>query len=278
MKPEEWERLLLYTTDRVLRKVGKQARKGDRGESVGIGASGDKTLRADKVAEDELMRALLGVKGTRVLSEEAGLQGEAGAETLAVIDPLDGSSNFERGIPFYCTSVAVAEGEYLDAITVGVVRDLVTGDVYHAVRGRGARKNGTRVRTSGVKDVSQAVLGVDVSRAGPELAARLAPLIGGAMRQVHFGANALELCYVSDETLDAFVDVRNSIRITDIAAAYLIAVEAGATITDEKGSTLRARFDLQHRLSLVASANESLHKRVLRLCSPAGNAKGAASL
>lgn len=271
MKPEEWEELLLGATERVKGKVSALARKGEGGNSVGVGASGDRTLLADKVAEDELMEALLSVTGTRVLSEEAGFRGDPEGSTLAVVDPLDGSSNFARGIPFYCTSVAVVEGKSLGDIKVGVVRDMVTGDVYHAVRGKGAKKNGVPVRTSGVTDVSRAVVGVDISRGSPELIGRLAPLINVISRQVHFGANALELSWVADGTIDAFVDMRDKIRITDLAAAYLVAAEAGAEISDARGEELRAVFDLEHRLSFVASANMRLHKEILRLCRPAGS-------
>ena len=265
MKPEEWEKLLLGATERVQGRISTVARSRERGRYVGIGASGDRTLLADKVAEDELMKAVLGVRGTKVLSEEAGFRGDEDGDTLAVVDPLDGSSNFARGVPFYCTSVAVVEGNSFEDIRVGVVRNLVTGDVYHAVRGKGAKKNGAPVRASRVSDVSRAVIGVDISRGSSELIAGLTPLIVVASRQVHFGANALELSCVSDGTIDAFVDIRGKIRITDLAAAYLVAAEAGAVISDAQGRKLRAAFDLKHRLSFVASANVHLHKEILRL-------------
>ena len=102
---------------------------------MGVGAAGDRTIYADRLAEVILLKRLGEVDGVRVLSEEAGDAGDPDGSTLAVVDPLDGSSNFERGIPFYCTSVAVAEGGTLDGILAGVVRDLVTGDAYSARRG-----------------------------------------------------------------------------------------------------------------------------------------------
>jgi len=272
VKPEEWEKLLLGATERVRGEVSKLAARGERAKSVGVGASGDRTLLADKVAEDVLLEMLLSVPRTKVLSEEAGFRGDG--DTLAVVDPLDGSSNFARGIPFYCTSVAMIEGNSLEDVKVGVVRDLLTGDVYHAVKGKGTKKNRARVHASQVAEVSQAVLGIDASRGSPELIARLAPLISAASRQVHFGANALELSYVSDGTIDAFVDIRGKIRITDLAAAYLVAAEAGVEITDSKGNELEVVFDLSHRLSFVASANLHLHKEVLKLCGPAGQGRG----
>jgi len=273
VKPEEWEKLLLGATERVRGEVSNLAVGGKRTQPVGVGASGDRTLLADQVAEDVLMEKLLSVAGTRVLSEEAGFKGDPDGDTLAIVDPLDGSSNFARGIPFYCTSVAVIEGDTLQDVKVGVVRDLLTGDVYHAIRGKGTKKNGIQVHTRQVADLSRAVLGIDVSREDSERVARLAPLISAASRQVHFGANALELSYVSDGTVDAFVDLRGKIRITDLAAAYLVASEAGATISDPQGNQLEAVFDLKHRLSFVASANLHLHKEILRLCGPDGQGK-----
>ncbi len=263
MTPREWERLLLRATERVRHRISPLARREGRGRTVGVGAAGDTTIYADKIAEDELL-AVLGSK-SRVLSEEAGSVGDTGSDTLAIVDPLDGSSNFERGIPFYCTSVAIAEGGSLEEIVVGVVRDLVTGDVYSAVRREGARKNGKKIHTSRTSDLSSAVVGVDLSRGGTEMARRLAPLVGTVRRQVHFGANALELCCMAEGRTDAFVDLRGRIRITDLAAAFLIAGEAGATLTQADGGNLAPSFDLSHRLSFVASANLGLHKQILEL-------------
>lgn len=263
MTPREWERLLLGATEEARRKVAPIALKEDRGRHVGVGAAGDSTIYADKVAEDELVRAL--GKGVRILSEEAGSVGDARSETLAVVDPLDGSSNFEHGIPFYCTSVAIAEGGSADDLVVGVVRDLVSGDVYSAVKGGGARKNGKKIVTGRTAEISRAVVGVDVSGGGTGLARRLAPLAGAARRQVHLGANALELCYVAEGRTDAFVDLRGIIRVTDVAAAFLIAREAGATVTRGDGRRLDLVFDLSHRLGLVASATPELHKQILEI-------------
>ena len=196
--------------------------------------------------------------------------GKSEAKTLAIVDPLDGSSNFERGIPFYCTSVAVAEGETVDDISVGVVRDLVNGDVYHARKGEGARKNGRFIGTSANSDLSRGVVGVDISRSTPGLVAGLGLLVSSIKRQVHLGANALELCYLADGAIGAVGDVRGKIRIAAVAAAYLIATEAGATVTDTFGMKPAPRFDLDHRFSFVGAANPTLHREILRLCRTPG--------
>ena len=264
MNPDEWEKRLLAATAKVQAKVAVLASNEGRNRSVGVGASGDKTILADKAAEDILLRSILGAGSIRVLSEEAGAVGEEGAELLAVIDPLDGSSNFESGIPFYCTSVAIVEGPSTE-VTFGLVRDLVSGDVYLARKGIGATKNGKPIRTSKATDLSTAVVGVDLSRSPTSQLNSLARLISGAKRVVHLGANALEVCYLAEGRTDAFVDLRGRIRVTDFAAAWLIAREAGASITGPAGEDIEVEFDLQHRLSFVASANRDLHSRLLEL-------------
>lgn len=260
-----WESLLESATERVQLTVSAIALGGDRGLVVGTGASGDKTLLADKEAEDELTRALLRVDGIGVLTEEAGKRGDPNARLLAIVDPLDGSSNFMRGIPFYCTSIAIAKGGSLSGVLFGIVRNLVTGDVYSARKGKGATKNGMPIFRSSPKSPRDSVMGIDLSRADPTLIRALAPLVAGVGRHVHFGANALELCYLAEGRIDAFVDVRRKMRITDFAAGYLIAKEAGATITGPGGTRLTPAFDLEHRFSYVAAANPALHKKILGL-------------
>ncbi|MDG6985259.1 MAG: hypothetical protein JRM73_00745 [Nitrososphaerota archaeon] len=266
MNAVEWEEFLFASTARVWQKVAPLAKKGGRGRTVGTGAAGDMTIYADKLAEDLLIGDLKKTAGVRILSEEAGAVGPRDGSALAVVDPLDGSSNFERGIPFYCTSVAIVTGKSIDDTSVGVVRDLVTGDVYSARKGEGAKKNGKRIRTSRTVDSAKSLVGVDISRSPPGLVRALAPLVEGVKRQVHLGANALELCYLAEGKTDSFVDLRGKMRVTDFAAANLIAREAGAVVTGSYGETLDVRFDLEHRFSFVASANPVLHRKVLSMC------------
>ena len=99
------------------------------------------------------------------------------------------------------------------------------------------------------------------------------PLVQGVKRQVHLGANALEVCYLAEGRIDSFVDLRGRMRITDFAGANLIALEAGAKISDAGGEDLDLHFDLEHRFSFVASANEEIHRKILGYCpKPGGRA------
>ncbi len=261
----EWEGILSDATRRARTAVARVADDGERTKKLGRGASGDTTLLADSEAEKELLSALLSVPGVRVLTEEAGEVGQPAAPFTAIVDPLDGSSNFERGIPFYCTSVAVTSDGTLGGVFVAAVRDLVRGDFFYAERGKGARKNGKAIRTSSVGELGLAVAGIDLSRATQEKVGRLAPLLTSVKRQVHFGASALELCFLAEGKMDAYVDVREKMRVIDFAGGYLIAKESGASITSDSGGTLSPRVDLNSRFSFIASANPELHAEFLRL-------------
>jgi len=259
----DWERTLQTATERVQKAVEKVVSSGERSTELGKGASGDITLVADRDAENELIATISEAASVRVLTEEAGETGTRGSGLTAIFDPLDGSSNFSRGVPFYCTSAAIADGDGLDSIRWAAVRNLVTGDFYFAEKGRGATKNGRRIGPSTVREVRKAIAAVDVSRAGVPLIGRLGPLISDLKREVHMGANALELCLVAEGATDAFVDIRGTMRIVDFAAAYLIAGEAGAVVTSPEGVKLELPLDLNVRFSYVASANRDLHEAIL---------------
>ena len=259
----DWKELILQSSERVQNTVERLQSSGTRTEVVGIGASGDKTLLADREAERTLIDALSKIGGVRIMSEESGEIGERGAKLLAIVDPLDGSSNFERQIPFYCTSIAMVKGSSLTNIEAALVRNLVTGDVYYAEKGKGATKNGKRIFTSKARELTKAVVGVDLSRIDERTYASLARLTTSANRQVHFGANALELCFLAEGIIDAFVDVRGKTRIVDFAGGYLIAKEAGATFSQKSGAELLPRLEMKERFDFVASANSWLHAVIL---------------
>jgi myo-inositol-1(or 4)-monophosphatase len=263
-----WEKLLAEATSRVQRSVSAVAANGGRGVVVGKGAAGDKTLLADLKAEEELSRALLRIEGVKLLSEESGNLGDPLSRTLLVIDPLDGSSNFERGLPFYCTSVALVEGRGLMGVRLAMVRNLVNGDVYYAAKGGGASKNGRRISTAKEGKLGKSVLDADLSGTPGATIAGLIPLLAGFKRVVHYGANALEMCLLAEGKIDAFVDVRGRMRVTDIAGGYLIAREAGATVSLTREPQSAPELSLEPRFNLIVSANQSIHRAIMRNLRP----------
>lgn len=261
----DWKQLLFEATERVQRVAENSSGERERGRVVGTGASGDRTLVVDRDAELEVLDSLSGIPSLRIISEEKGDFGGRDSEYTAIIDPIDGSSNYSRAIPFYCVSIGITKGSQLGDAAYAIVRNLVNGDAYYAERGKGSSKNGRPIRTSSETDIAEAVVGIDLSRADEITIGDLAPLVSKIKRQVHFGANALELCLMAEGKTEAFVDIRGKMRIVDTAAAYLIAREAGAVFSTSSGSELKPALEMGERFGFVASANATLHGKILGL-------------
>lgn len=229
------------------------AKDPQRNDKVGKGAGGNATSVADKVLEDAILAAAAKLK-VAVLSEEAGLVPRK-SKWLAVVDPLDGSRNAGRGIPFHCTSVAIApqrkDGTLAD-VAAGVIVNLVTGDVYHATQGGGAFANGKKVR-KGTFDAGEVVVGMIADYASTEIEEAHARR-GHHIRDL--GSAALELCLVGTGAMDAFLVRKPWLRVIDIAAATLFCREAGGSVIDPAtGRDLDMALDLKARAGLIAANN-----------------------
>jgi myo-inositol-1(or 4)-monophosphatase len=133
---------------RLFERIGKVRLRPFSTSALGKGASGDKTFPIDKEAEDLIVGAFeeLG-EPMSILSEEVGIKDIRGGGRLVIIDPIDGSKNAISGVPFYCSSIAVAEGDRVEDITLAYVTNLVTGDEFWAEKGKGAYFNGERIHT-----------------------------------------------------------------------------------------------------------------------------------
>ena len=114
--------------------------RADREPVVGDGVGGDETTAIDAAAERVILERLRAIDGATIVSEEVGELAGDGPLRI-VVDPIDGSLNAKRGIPFFSLSVAVAEGETMDDVVFGYVHDFGTGEEWTAVRGGGARLN-----------------------------------------------------------------------------------------------------------------------------------------
>src|SRR6185503_17642333 len=107
--------------------------RAQREPVVGAERGGDDTTAIDAAAERAILRHF---EGSRIVSEEVGIHGE-GPYTV-VIDPIDGSMNAKRGIPFFSISIAVADGESMDDVFFGYVYDFGAREEWTASRGEGA--------------------------------------------------------------------------------------------------------------------------------------------
>jgi len=172
-----------------------------------------------------------------ILGEESGFIGSEDAEYRWIIDPLDGTTNFIRGIPHYAVSIACL---YRGKIEHAVVVDPVRREEFTASRGRGAQLNGHRIRVSDLSSLDSALLGTGIpfkNHCDEQLPAYsksievLASQCAGIRRA---GAASLDLAYVAAGRLDAFWEV--GLAQWDIAAGVLLVREAGGLVADIDGS------------------------------------------
>lgn len=226
-----------------LREAGDAVREAvegleDPSEEVGVGADGKPSLRIDTAAEDAAVEVLRDLDA-RIVSEEAGVVGE-GSGTV-VIDPLDGTGNAIRGIPFYSFSAAhVEEG-------VALVMDLVGDDVFTCVDGV-SMLNGEEIRVSGEASLDTATVSLYTygTRRGEEVSY-------GARRTRTLGSAALELCYVASGALDGMASLRGGLSPTDYAAGRLVVEGAGGAV-EVRGEETVDRVD--RTVSLLAGPPE----------------------
>jgi myo-inositol-1(or 4)-monophosphatase len=241
--------------------------------NLGTGAGGDTMKPVDLAAETAIVDTLKehDVSFT-LISEESGVI-KFGAEAeccFVTVDPIDGTTNLMHGLPFYACSIALSRKRMLNSVYAGLVADLAHDVSYTAFEGRGAYRDGEKIETSKTTSLEDAVIGLDLNTYKvKEVVPKLTALIAETKHIRHFGANALELCYVANSLTDAFVDVRGKLRTTDVAAGFLILKEAGGIITTPENQRLNVELDPKQTLSFIASGNMEIHKKIINLVKPA---------
>ena len=213
----------------------------------------DIKLAADREAERIILQAL-SASGRPVLSEEQGTIGQVGTESpYWVVDPLDGTMNFKRGLGLECVSIALwRRSEPL----LGVVYDFDRDELFSGLVGHGAWCNAQPIRVSGVDDRGQAVLATGFPVGRDYAADALAAFVGGiqSFKKVRMlGTAALSLAYLASGRLDAYWE--DGIRLWDVAAGLALVEAAGGS------SRHRAVANLAFQMDVKAAANAALFDR-----------------
>ena len=181
--------------------------------------------------------------GFGVLSEESGLH-HGDRDVIVVVDPVDGSTNAARGIPFSACSMCAVDR---DGPWVSTVVDLVRGVTYRAVRGGGATRDGVPIRVAMPVGLGDAVVGVNGWSSIPPPCAQIRSL----------GSAALELALVADGSLDAFVNLDlDGHGAWDYLGAMLIVEEAGGSVGEMTGRELVTLGHADRREIVAASSPE----------------------
>jgi myo-inositol-1(or 4)-monophosphatase len=231
------------------------------------GHGGDDTTAIDEAAEDAVVARLDALGGDFVLvSEELGERsfGDGGSRRI-VVDPVDGSVNAKRGIPFFSFSLAVADGSTMDDVEFGYVYDFGTGEEWTAERGSGAFLDGDPLAGVGPKDHIE-ILAFEGTTAGA-IAERIGGVLGVVGRVRVMGSLALSLCHLAAGRVDAVCSLKPA-RSVDIAAAQLLLRERGLAVElfdDPPFGT--APLDLVQRSRLAAAGTPELVAALARALS-----------
>jgi myo-inositol-1(or 4)-monophosphatase len=250
----DWLGFCRRAGDAARNAVQAYASTAERAVETGRGEGGDTAYVIDRAAEDAVFEEIeaIGVPVTAISEERGELRIGGGSEVRVVVDPVDGSLNAKRGLPFACVSIAVASGPRMSDVDVGWVAELdprlSAGDEprpgrdWWAVRGEGAFRDGEPLPR--LEPGPLEVLGLETAR--PSLVAAAARAIESveARRVRALGSVAMTLCLVAAGQLDAMVSLR-PIRSVDAAAAQLLVIEAGGAVSfpadDELSLKMRSR-------------------------------------
>ena len=227
--------------------------------TIDIGADGTPTKMIDKLAEEVALKTLKKSDvSVNLLSEEVGFI-DTDAEYTCVLDPVDGTRNASRGIPFFSVSLAVGRHSLSD-VEYGIVKNVATGDEYTAEVGMGAFCNKNHILVPDIA-AQQPLYSATLGKRCDE---KTLDMVKNAVVR-SLGAASLEMCLVGTGALDAYIVGRTFMRVTDIAASSLFLREAGGFVTDLQGDSLDMTLTLDERARFVAAGNMQLINRLISL-------------
>ena len=232
--------------------------RDEREPVVGDGEGGDETTAVDAAAEKAILARLQQIDDTTIVSEEIGIVGDGA--TRIVLDPIDGSLNAKRGIPFFSVSIAVADGDTMDDVFFGYVYDFGSGEEWVAERGKGALLNGADLGPILPKEEIE-ILSFEATLTS-SVAEKAASVVGLAYRLRIMGSLALSLCHLAAGRVDAVCSLKGA-RSVDIAAAQLVVRERGLAIDLPEAPPFGAApLDLEGRSRCVAAATPEVCERL----------------
>ena len=258
MKSEPWLTVCRACVADIDAALAELPTRTEREPVLRRGEGGDDTTAIDGAAEDAVVARLEALEADFLLvSEELGERTYgSGGPMRVVVDPIDGSVNAKRGIPFFALSFAVAEGPSMGDVAFGYVYDFGASEEWVAERGRGAFLNGIPLESPAPKDPIE-ILSFEATTTA-FIADKASSLLGVAERLRVMGSLALSLCHLAAGRVDAVCSLKAA-RSIDIAAAQLLVRERGFAIElFEDPPFASAPLDLVGRSRVVAAATPAL--------------------
>jgi myo-inositol-1(or 4)-monophosphatase len=243
--------------------------RNEREPVVGDGVGGDETTAVDAAAEAAIVTRLAALHDEQgvnfhLVSEELGERDFGPSpELTVVVDPIDGSLNAKRNIPYFSVSIAVAEGSAMKDVVFGFVHDFGTGEEWTAERGKGAFLNGEPLGAIAPKDKVE-VLALEATVAG-SVADKAVAFVAFAERLRIMGSLALSLCALAAGRVDAVCSLKEA-RAVDIAAAQLLLRELGLPIRFiDAGPFDEGPLDTAARSPVAAAGTQELCEQLAHI-------------
>jgi myo-inositol-1(or 4)-monophosphatase len=222
----------------VLENFGKSKDSRVKGDSKGL------VTATDLASEKAILEVLSAESGYEIMSEES-LHRQNITGSVWVVDPLDGTNNFARALPFFAVSVGLMDG---NESLVGVIIDVVGQKEYYASKGGGAFCNGEKIILPGFDSryIPMVFLNHGYAETDRAKFKKLADLLASDFNILKLGTTARELCYIASGAVDGFICSGD--ELWDFAAGMVITQEAGCVFTDWKGNP----WDGTHSHLLIA--------------------------
>ncbi|TFG21719.1 MAG: hypothetical protein EU533_05110 [Promethearchaeota archaeon] len=251
------KQITLNIYDRVYPILGTE----EASQKKSKGAGGDISMQIDLLAEEVLVHSLEKASvDILLISEELGEKFIGNKElaiknkNVLIVDPIDGSNNAARGIPYCSVSIAYAIGDKVKDIKKAVILNLITKDIFWAVKGEGAYWNGKRIHVSNLDISDRCFVELDVSKKQMFKNMDKIGLILAKFYKVRIlGSSALTLCQIAKGSIDAFINLRDSSRLVDVAAGLLILQEAGGKMMLFNGNDIRGELSINFKFPFLAS-------------------------
>ncbi len=233
-------------------------------EKTQRGAGGDISMQIDLIAENVVIDMLENANVNLLLiSEEIGEKYIGNKEkainnqNALIIDPIDGSNNAVRGIPYCSISIAYAIGRTINDIKKAVILDLNTKDIYWAIKGEGAYLNNNEIHVSDLNITDKCFFELNLPMKNFfKHIDNLRPIFRRFFRIRVLGSSALTLCQLAKGSMEAFINLRETNRLVDVAAGILILKEAGGEIFSLTGSKIEGDLSIYLKFPFIASNNK----------------------
>ena len=261
METKEWLDILCEASEKIYEEVNKTRIS----EGVGLENREYKHI-LDEAAQYALVDALerRGVSAN-LISEEGNVAINGGGPII-IADPVDGTTNLARGLFPAVTCLSVSENVYHTGTIAAVVKDLYTGKTYAAERGGGATLDDQPLMVATPRQLRSALITLDISKT-PKLD-RMISLLNTCRYIRMLGSSANEISLIASGNIDAHIDIRGTLRATDVAAALSILKEAGGVYAINGifgGDFLLTKETV---MEFIASSNKPLLDELLNLTKP----------